>query len=92
MPTDPRDIEIDRLRDVCDEGARVIGELQDKLSLARREPLGDPEHLARRFHETYERLAPEFGYQTRPESAVPWESVPDANKALMVAVAKELLS
>lgn len=33
--------------------------------------------LARLFHETYERLAPEFGYKTRKESAVPWKDVPN---------------
>jgi hypothetical protein len=48
------------------------------------------EQLARLFHETYERLAPTFGYQTRKESAVPWEQVPAHNKALMVAVADEV--
>src|SRR5690606_31714952 len=44
------------------------------------------EELARLFHETYERLAPEHGYQTRPESAKPWEQVPEQNRRLMVAV------
>lgn len=51
-----------------------------------------PEELARQFHEAYERLAPEFGYETRPESAVPWEDVPEANRALMVAVAGVILA
>lgn len=51
-----------------------------------------PEQLARRFHETYERLAPSFGYRTRKPTAVSWEDVPQQNKALMVAVAIELLS
>lgn len=45
------------------------------------------EQLARLFHETYERLAPNFGYETRPDSAVPWEDVPERNKRLMIAVA-----
>jgi hypothetical protein len=35
------------------------------------------EELARAFHEAYERLAPSFGYETRRESAVPWEHIPD---------------
>lgn len=43
--------------------------------------------VARRFHETYERLAPAFGYETRRESAVPWDDVPQDNRDLMVAVA-----
>jgi hypothetical protein len=51
----------------------------------------DAEALARRFHETYERLAPEYGYRTREASAVPWDDVPEANKGLMIAVCGELL-
>lgn len=49
------------------------------------------EALARRFHETYERLAPDFGYETRKASAVPWEQVPENNRRLMTAVASEIL-
>ena len=50
------------------------------------------EALARRFHETYERLAPSHGYETRKASAVPWDDVPARNKSLMIAVCAELLS
>lgn len=50
------------------------------------------ERLARAFHEAYERLAPVYGYETREESAVPWEDVPAANKALMIEVAREILA
>jgi hypothetical protein len=53
-------------------------------------PPTDPEALARKFHEVYERLAPHYHYETRKASAVPWEDVPDNNKALMVAVAAEI--
>jgi len=49
------------------------------------------EELARFFHDTYERLAPEHGYKTRDESAVPWENVPPANKNLMIATCAEVL-
>lgn len=49
------------------------------------------EELARAFHEAYERLAPQFGYETRPESAVSWENVPESNRSLMIAVAGEVL-
>jgi hypothetical protein len=52
----------------------------------------DAETLARRFHETYERLAPSFGYTTRPETAVPWEQIPEQNRRLMIAVCEELLA
>lgn len=46
--------------------------------------------IAQRFHEAYERLAPEFGYETRAESAVPWEDVPEANRLLMRAVVADV--
>lgn len=49
------------------------------------------EVIARRFHETYEALAPMFGYETRKRSAVPWAQVPDDNKDLMRAVVGALL-
>ena len=50
-----------------------------------------PEELAQLFHETYEQLAPDFGYETRRKSAVPWEQVPEANKRLMIATAAVVL-
>ena len=50
------------------------------------------EDIAREFHETYERLAPEHGYETREASAKPWEQVPEQNKGLMIAVVSNLLS
>ncbi len=49
------------------------------------------EQLAQLFHETYERLAPQFGYETRKDSAKPWADVPAQNKQLMIAVADEIL-
>lgn len=49
------------------------------------------EALACRFHETYERLAPSHGYETRKASAVPWADVPEKNKSLMIAVCAEFL-
>jgi predicted kinase len=50
-----------------------------------------PEELAQKFHETYERLAPSYGYETRKDSAVPWDKVPERNKNLMIAVCTEIL-
>jgi len=47
--------------------------------------------VAQAFHETYERLAPSVGYETRPESAVPWEQVPAENRRLMIDVVDTLL-
>jgi hypothetical protein len=52
----------------------------------------NPEQLAERFHETYERLAPDFGYETRRDSARPWAEVPEQNRALMIAVCAEILT
>ena len=52
--------------------------------------LGDAETLAVIFHKTYERLAPQFGYETRPDTrAFDRES---ANGRLMIAVCGEILS
>jgi hypothetical protein len=51
--------------------------------------MGEP--IARQFHETYERLAPAHGYETREASAKPWEQVPESNRQLMAAVVGELL-
>lgn len=69
---------------------RELGE-RVKL-LLERGPVVDGEALARRFHESYERLAPRFGYQTRRDSAKPWEAVPQQNRDLMTAVCEELLA
>lgn len=44
--------------------------------------------LARKFHETYERLAPSFGYETRPDTKA---FDPDSpNGKLMTAVCQEI--
>ena len=55
------------------------------------EPLS-AEDVARLFHETYERLAPTFGYETREASAKPWSEVPERNRALMIATCAVVLS
>ena len=49
------------------------------------------EQIAQRFHETYERLAPAFGYETREASAKPWDQVPEQNRQLMTAVVAHLI-
>lgn len=48
----------------------------------------DAQALAARFHEAYERLAPSFGYETRPETRA--LDLQSANGRLMVAVCQEL--
>lgn len=45
--------------------------------------------LAIRFHEAYERLAPRFGYETRPETRKFDPQSP--NGRLMVAVCREII-
>lgn len=49
------------------------------------------EQIARAFHRSYESLAPSFGYETREESAVEWEDVPQNNRDLMIATVQLLL-
>ena len=49
------------------------------------------EGLAKMFHEIYERLAPQYGYETRKSSQTEWDNVPDNNKQLMIATCAELL-
>jgi hypothetical protein len=53
--------------------------------------LQDAESLAKWFHESYEALAPHHNYKTRGASAVPWEKVPQENRALMLDVCGRLL-
>lgn len=52
--------------------------------------MSEAEKLARRFHEAYERLAPSFGYETRPETRA--FDPQSENGQLMVAVCSELLA
>ena len=48
------------------------------------------EQVAKAFHDTYERLAPQHNYHTRRASAKPWEDVPENNRSLMIEVVSEL--
>jgi hypothetical protein len=48
------------------------------------------EQIARAFHETYIRLAPESGMVPIPP-AIPWDALPEQDRALMTAVMQELL-
>lgn len=51
----------------------------------------DAEQLARFFHETYARLAPEFGRKASQIPSKPWTEVREPHKSLLVAVAREIL-
>ena len=48
-----------------------------------------PQEVARRFHLAYEQFAPDFGYETRPDTKVfdPYS----ANGRLMIAVVRNVL-
>jgi hypothetical protein len=48
--------------------------------------------VAKMFHEAYERLAPEFGYETRVDTRKDWDEVPTANKELMRATCKTVVN
>jgi len=50
-----------------------------------------PEEVARFLHSEYERLAPAFDYETRRESAVPWEQLLDSNRKLMLAATTSVM-
>ena len=65
---------------------RCVNAIYDTAALQK-----DGERLARTFHITYEALAPLYNYETRKASRVEWEAVPEANRLLMIAVAKQLL-
>lgn len=48
------------------------------------------EEYTHRFHEAYERRAPDYGWKTQAESAVPWDEVPVMNRALMLDTVNEV--
>ena len=49
------------------------------------------EYVAKAFHDAYEEFAPQFGYETRKESAVPWDEVSENYRNLMLAVVQRLM-
>ena len=56
------------------------------------DPTLTDEELASRFHEAYERLAPDYGYRTRPESQGSWEKLSPTMRALMCATVAEAIA
>ena len=75
------------------EASKRAMQAEAKAARLERERDVQVETLPRRLHEAYERLAPTFGYKTRPETAVPWAEVPEDNKLLMeAAVAAAILA
>jgi hypothetical protein len=59
-----------------------------RAEIERLQPLLHADDLARTFHNAYERLAPQFGYETRPETREFDPHTP--NGQLMIAVCKRL--
>ena len=69
------------IQDCLENGDDAYAYLQSRVTAR---PAQDAEAMARRFHETYERLAPQFGYETRADTR---EFDPESpNGKLMIAV------
>jgi hypothetical protein len=51
----------------------------------------DVDAAAKLFHDTYERLAPQYGWKTQAASAVTWEALPTNQRELMVRVVNVVL-
>lgn len=51
-----------------------------------------PEQLAELFHETYERLAPAFGWKTKKGCHCKFYDLPERNRALMIATCQTVLN
>ena len=47
--------------------------------------------IAEDMHGHYERLAPHFAYETRTQSRVSWEKLPDNHRRLMIAAVQAAL-
>ena len=52
----------------------------------------DREKLAKRFHYFYETLAPSCGYETRKESRVEWDELPESNRELMLKTCDAIIA
>ena len=76
---------------VRSEAGAAAAEREKTATAGLREVLPDAETFAQWFHATYEAKAPEFGYETRPDSRTDWWSVPEKNRRLMVATAASVL-
>jgi hypothetical protein len=79
-------------REYIDLGVQTnnaIEGLEAAIKAAQPEPMSD-EQLARRFHEIYERLAPQFGYVTRQNTRK--FDPTSANGRLMMATCRALLA
>ena len=79
-------------RKAADDAIAVVSKLRSELAAEREQRASSaPEDIARRFHDAYEYLAPQFGYSTRPESRVAWDELPQNLRDLMIAVVRNVL-
>jgi hypothetical protein len=83
------DVDPSELAPMENEADRILAALTQQHFALFARVFAEP--LAQEFHETYEALAPDFGYRTREASAKPWAEVPDQNRGLMVAVCQRIL-
>lgn len=88
---DPVPLSKERIQEIVDYAVGRPSKAGERIEAKAQSEQSRAEELAQRFHETYERLAPSFGYETRKESAKPWADVPEQNKRLMVAVCAEIM-
>lgn len=84
-----------RARSPSPKGSRPIGARAAMLGAtpasSGRPPMMDAEQLAQFFHETYARLAPEYGRKMHSVPSKPWAEVREPHKSLLIAVAREIL-
>lgn len=50
------------------------------------------DYVAQRFHEEYEHLAPDYGWETKAESRVEWADLPERQRQLMRHVVLRLIA
>ena len=91
----------DKIRNLVKAGALIAAEI-DRLQRCdltpwstRRPPMLDldawVEPIARLFHDTYEELAPRYGWETQERSRKEWADVPPENKAVVLATTAEVV-
>jgi hypothetical protein len=80
----------DKATEDCKRQCRIAARTAIELTSRAAQPQEwTPESLATQFHEIYERLAPQFGYETRTETRKFDTETP--NGKLMVAVCDEII-
>lgn len=78
------------------ECRNIIGDLIGEIEMPSRprykpRPVVSAEDVARKFHQVYEALAPQYNYKTRGDTALPWEQLPENSRRLMVDTSLHIL-